>query len=116
MKTPRNARKLQNQLSELSVALPAIVTHRLLNPSERETERMIAEKAQAFTASWIGMYSEMATLPWRWSLDVMQSVTTGRSISPGKIMGDLNDVAAAGLKPVYDTAMANKRRLSKRKS
>lgn len=106
------ADKLQKQVTDLAFATPAVVATRLTrmalagtNPSrrdQREFSRMSSEKVLAFYSSWTAMWMEAAFMPWR--------------MMSGTISSDpASDILEAGMKPIHKAAMANQRRLSRRR-
>jgi hypothetical protein len=104
MKSPRRTavQRLATQAMELSLATPQVMAHRLTRmamagpvPSardQREFSLMGQEKVQAFQQSWVAMWMQALITP----------------LQPAKVL-------AAGMAPVHTKALANARRLSKRK-
>lgn len=120
-------------LTELAVAAPQVVSHRLARMARsgplpgaadrREFERMGAEKVAAFWESW----TAMALQSWNTQQSVLASLQAawwrtlwfpfarpGRAAfgpSPAQWHGHTLDVLARGLAPVHRRAVANSKRL-----
>lgn len=121
----RRSRKLSTQMSELALAAPQVVAHRLTRmalagaqPSardRREFARMSSEKRAAFNESWLAMglqawrvQQQMALAFWQaawmpWAGARLPSATQWQSAALG--------VLGQGLKPVHRRAVANAKRL-----
>ena len=106
----QHTQRLARQLTELAVAAPQVIAHRTLRmaaagatPSARdraEFMRMGTEKAAAFYHSWAAMWMAM------WSLQV-EMATSMASMAMR--------VAPAALAPFHSRAVANARRLGRRR-
>lgn len=121
---------LTRKSGELAAAASQVVAHRVTRmvlagplPSERdrtEFKRMVEEKKQAFTESWLAMTTQtllaqqaLATTAWRsWCYPWLDGGAT-----PGALAAQMQQagmgVMSKALAPVHRTAMANARRLSK---
>lgn len=106
----QNAPQIARQLTELAFAAPQVVAHRTLrmaraggSPSARdqaEFMRMGTEKVAAFYQSWGAMWMAM----WSMQMDFLRTWSTaGLSVS------------GAGLAPVHRRAVANAKRLGRRR-
>ncbi|AOW11549.1 hypothetical protein LPB72_22685 [Hydrogenophaga crassostreae] len=132
MASPRhtNHQALSKKSSELATAASQVVTHRMTRmvlagpmPSERdrvEFQRMVDEKEQAFTESWLAMSAQtllasqtLATTAWR----SLCYPWLGGGATPGAMATQMQQagmgVINKGLAPVHRTAMANAKRLAK---
>ena len=112
--------------TELALAIPQVMTHRLLRmaaagdkPSlgdQREFDRMITEKAAAFSDSWADMAAKSFEVNQKLALSFMRSWLTH---SPSgvhhtkQLQRAALNVLAAGMAPVHKRATANARRLNK---
>jgi hypothetical protein len=112
--------------TELALAIPQVMTHRLLRmaaaggkPSlrdQREFDRMITEKAAAFSDSWADMAAKSFEVNQKLALSFMRSWLTH---SPSgvhhtkQLQRAALNVLAAGMAPVHRRATANARRLNK---
>ena len=115
----------------ISTAAPQVIAHRLsrmalagANPTaadRRESMQMVTEKMQAFHSGWGAIWTEalaqQASLtqalwmaPWQGPSAWVALAT--RSVSST----DLVRLIDAGLTPVHDTAVANAKRLSRRRA
>jgi hypothetical protein len=133
----RKARQLQRQFGELMVAAPQVVTHRLgrlavAGPrpgphDRREFQRMGIEKLEAFGESWQAMtrqwlksHQQLATALWQGHGPLS---APGRRASPAfatKAAAAWQqaalDLLGQGLRPVHRRAVANARRLGRRRA
>lgn len=121
---------LSRKSNELATAASQVVAHRVTRmvlagplPSERdrvEFQRMVDEKQQAFTESWLAMTSQtllanhnLATTAWR----SLCYPWLGGGATPGAMATQMQQagmgVINKGLAPVHRTAMANAKRLAK---
>lgn len=113
--TRRNSRRLARQASELAIAVPQVVAHRLTRLAlagpmphardRREFYTMGQEKVHAFWQSWFAM---------GWALvEAMQqgwvAVLQGARVP----LVDAHRILSRGLAPVHRAATANARRLAK---
>lgn len=128
---PRAKASLPKKLTELSLAVPQVVAHRVArmaiaggSPSARdknEFKLMVAEKQSAFLQSWSAMAVRAAqanqaialgifTLPW---------LPMRRNASVVAVTSRLQRAAAsvleAGIAPVHRKAVANAKRLARTK-
>ena len=131
----RRRRKMQSlaiQAAELAVAVPQVVAHRLTrmasggeSPSardRREFQRMGVEKWAAFNESWNAMALQAFRANQRLALSFMRSLLYpwgGRRSSIAATSKRLNDAALGifgkGMAPVRRRAVANAKRLRRRK-
>jgi len=117
-------------MTELSLAVPHVVTQRLLrmaaagtSPSahdRREFMLMGTEKALAFYQSWAAMWLQA----WRLQVSMLQGLTSAsimpfaaapRTLDFAKAASAGARVLSAGLAPVHGKAVANAKRLSRRR-
>lgn len=127
----RKAGRVARHLGEIAVAAPQVIAHRVARmaaagaqPSardRREFSRMGSEKAEAFAASWIAMGTQAmlaqqafasawlraASAPWQaaFAPSAMQAALHGAAL----------EVLGAGLVPIRKTAVANAKRLGRRR-
>ena len=118
--------------AELAIAAPQVMAHRLTQianaghaPSagdQREFQRMFSEKGSAFVESWFAMGWQMLRAQQAMMMSVWQSMwwptLWGRPIarSLGSQMQRAGwSIAGRGLAPVHRTAVANAKRLSRRR-
>jgi hypothetical protein len=117
---------------ELYVAAPQVVAHRVARmaraggaPSardRREFARMGSEKVTAFYQSWAAMWTQALQAQWQlaqaWAAVPMQLAAGRRAPLRAPLAKSRRAVAgvlSAGLAPVHSKALANARRLSRRK-
>lgn len=129
MPSRRTAASLAARSTELALAVPQVVAHRLAriaaaghSPSardRREMHRMSAEKAAAFSESWLAMGAYWLNLQqawaaalWRWSLapwtGAMPWPPSGRQWQHAT-----QQMLSHGLAPVHRRAVANAKRLGR---
>jgi hypothetical protein len=95
-------------------------------PDLREFTRMVTEKneaavesAWAMSSAMLKMQTDMAAQAWKQMLAVPSLTPQHRAGSAlqqaGKVAKSLSDAAKAGLAPVHSRAVANKKRLSKKR-
>ncbi len=116
-----STRRLIRQSTELAVAAPAVVAHRLTQmaraglapgPADHaELQRMTLEKVAAFQQGWMAMWLEA----WRWPWSLWSHGLPGARPPRGSAWEPWLRVAAAGLAPVHRKATANARRLGRRR-
>ena len=128
----RTARSIAVQATELALAVPQVVAHRMTRmalagpaPSARdrkEFERMVAEKNAAFTASWSAMGLQAARANQALAASFFSSflvAARGGRPSPAASMLAMQKAAlgvlGAGVGPVHRKAVANAKRLSRTK-
>ncbi len=111
---PRRTKSLIGMATELAVAVPLVVGHRLTrmaltgpSPSardQREFHRMCSEKTTAFSKSWSAM--GMAAMRSFWSPSLMMG-------KPGlaRMQNATLGILGKGMAPVHRTAVANAKRL-----
>jgi hypothetical protein len=125
----RNANRLAKQVSDLGLAVPEVIAHRLArlslagaSPSPRdraEFQRMSTEKVSAFYESW----NAMLAATYRANLDFTMSFLAwptswagwNRTVRASAQRAAL-DVLASGVAPVHRRAVANAKRLRRRRS
>jgi hypothetical protein len=109
------SRRLARQATELAIAVPQVVSHRLTRMAlaghspnardRREFHLMGQEKMQAFWQSWFAMgWAMMEAMQQAW-LAALQGVRAP--------MLDTERILSRGLAPVHRAATANARRLAK---
>jgi hypothetical protein len=116
---------LATQLGELAVAAPQVVAQRWLRwaaagaqPSEhdrREMRLMGDEKLQAFQQSWVAMWTQA----WHSHAALTQGMITGELSAWSGGHGAAEAAArvlSAGVAPIHGKAVANARRLARRRS
>lgn len=122
--------RLARQASELAIAVPQVMAHRLTRmalggavPNARdqaEFDLMSAEKTAAFTQSWNAMATRAAKAQQDMAWSMARSMFApwlGTAPSLATTMREMESaawsVASAGMKPVHRTATANARRLAR---
>jgi hypothetical protein len=129
------SRRLATQAAELSLAAPQVVVHRLARmasagatPSaadRREFARMGTEKVAAFWQSWFAMGLsawQQAWQPWTgaWGWPATPFAARARRGAGAAAVAEASRAAgrilAAGLAPVHGRAVANAKRLARRRS
>jgi hypothetical protein len=111
----RNSPRLARQASELALAVPQVVAHRLTRMAlagpwpnardRREFYTMGQEKVHAFWQSWFAM---------GWALvEAAQQAWIGMLQGARVPFLDVHDVLARGMAPVHRKATANARRLAR---
>ncbi len=133
----RKATRLSAQASELMLAAPQVVAHRLgrmavagHKPSaedQREFHRMGAEKLAAFGEAWQAMALQMLKSNQLLAAALMRSGWPTRGVGCGANVAPLMQAAAAwqqatldvlgqGIRPVHRRAVANAKRLGRKRS
>lgn len=124
----RSTAHLAGQLTELAFATPQVMAMRLArmaaagqSPTARdraEMQRMGSEKVAAFWQSWMAMWMDWWLMPMRLA-PAFTGVLGGGARSHGAwqraMAGATTGLLAAGLAPVHRTAVANAKRLSRRR-
>ncbi len=132
----RKVARLQAQASELLIAAPQVVAHRLgrmalsgAKPSlkdQREFHRMGAEKVAAFGEAWQAMTLQMLKSNQQLAASMMRSwwpaaaVRRGANVAAKTVpgvdwQGTALDILGQGIRPVHRRAVANAKRLSRSK-
>lgn len=124
----RKATRLARQTSDLALAAPQVVAHRVARmaaagaqPSardQREFSRMVLEKQAAFGEAWTAMALQSFTASQGLALAWMRACTTPWTAGSGAALATqwqnaAMGVVGKGLAPVRRTAVANARRLRK---
>lgn len=132
-RTKRSPLALPLQMAELAWAAPQVVAHRVsrmaaagAQPSardRREFERMVAEKGAAFVESWQAMAfaglraQQQLAASWLSALTVAPFSPRAASRRTGSaLQRSMLDIATSGLAPVHRKAVANARRLGRKKA
>jgi hypothetical protein len=112
---PRNPARLSRQASELAIAVPQVVAHRLGRMAlagpwpnardRREFHTMGQEKVLAFWQSWFAMGWAMVEAAQQAWIAMLQGARVP--------LVDVHHVMARGMAPVHRKATANARRLRK---
>jgi hypothetical protein len=115
MPTRRTSHRLARQATELAIAVPQVVAHRLTRlafagpvPSARDRREFYAmgqEKVHAFWQSWFAMGWAMVEAMQQGWLAVLQGARVP--------MLDTDRILSQGLRPVHRRATANARRLAR---
>lgn len=97
--------------------MPQVIAHRALQMDRKEFHRMGAEKVFAFGESWNAMFMQAYLENQRLATSFMTSLwfpwLAPRSRSP--LASAAAGILGAGLAPVHRRALANARRLRKRR-
>ena len=133
----RKAARLGAQASELMLAAPVVVAHRLgrlaragHRPSvkdQREFQRMSAEKLAAFGEAWQAMTLQMLKSNQQLAASMMRSGCPGAALRKGSMGAPLAraaalwqqaalDILGQGIRPVHRRAVANAKRLGRSRS
>lgn len=133
----RKATRLGAQATELMLAAPQVVAHRLgrmavagHKPSakdQREFHRMGAEKLAAFGEAWQAMALQMLKSNQKIAASMMRSAWPARAARGGGPVAPLTQAAAAwqqatldvlgqGIRPVHRRAVANAKRLGRKRT
>ena len=128
----RSPRRLATQAIELSLAAPQVVTHRVLRmasvgmkPTARDRQELLlmgSEKVIAFYQSWMAMWLQT----YRAQIQLAQSLAAAAFVPVGRrgrrtrsalrrLPKAAAQVMSAGLAPVHSKAVANAKRLSRRR-
>lgn len=128
----RHRSSLALQSAELAMAVPQVMAHRLTQMAQaghapsardrREFQRMYSEKGSAFAESWLAMGWQMLRAQQAMMLSIWQSMwwpaMWGRPLARslgGQMQRAGWAIAGRGLAPVHRTAVANAKRLSRRR-
>lgn len=124
----RRTHSLALRSAELAIAVPQVVAHRVArmalagaNPSTRDRQeftRMVAEKQQAFAASWTAMALEALAMQQRFTVAWWQACWMpwlgARGLpTPARLQDAMVGMLGKGLAPVHRAAVANARRLTR---
>ena len=129
-RTFRQISALGRKTSELSLAAPQVVAHRLARmaaadawsrPRDRkEFFEMFAEKQVAFVHSWLAMLTEAARINQRLMLSAFSAAAWSSPPRGARLADSARraqksaiSVVAKGLAPVHRKAVANARRLAR---
>jgi hypothetical protein len=115
MPTRRSNQRLVRQSSELALAVPQVMAHRLTRMAlagpvlsardKREFHGMAQEKMHAFWQSWFAM---------GWATTQAMQKTWIAMLQGAKLPAiDMHHIAAKGMAPVHRKATANARRLAR---
>lgn len=124
--------RLAHQAFELSVAAPQVVAQRLTRmalaghaPTARDRDEMMrmgSEKVVAFHESWAAMWMQLWQAQWTMAQSMMSAglaTSMGGSARPSDWMATLpltaTRILSAGLQPVHGKAVANAKRLARRR-
>ena len=99
--------------------MPQVIAHRSLGMDSREFHRMGAEKMFAFGESWNAMYMQMFMEQQRLAISFMTSFwfpwLAPRRSAASQIGSAMLGITGAGLAPVHRRALANAKRLGRRR-
>ncbi len=121
-KRPRAAASAM-KLSELSVAAPQVIAHRLtrmalagpkLNARDRkEFTGMVAEKQVAFAQAWMNMFAEGLRLQQQLAVSLLTGATPRQTSA--RVRNAATRMTSAGIAPIHRKAVANAKRLARTK-
>jgi hypothetical protein len=129
----RKAARLHSQASELLLATPQVMAHRLgrmamsgPKPSLKD-QRMSAEKVAAFGEAWRAMTVQMLKSNQQLAASMMRSWWPAAAVrrgaaaptlaqAAGDWQGAALDILGQGIRPVHRRAVANAKRLSRAKT
>ena len=126
----RPSTSLSAKTTELALAVPQVVAHRLLRMAHagphlsardrKEFARMVAEKNEAFGEAWQAMAAHGARAQQAFGASLFDSflaIARGRRPSPARSVAQLQHAAfgvlGKGLAPVHRKAVANAKRLAR---
>ena len=126
----RRSSRASTQATELALAVPQVITHRLARilaagsqPNSRdkaEFKRMSSEKVAAFSESWMAMGTQMVRANQQVALSLARfwwNPWLGRMPSIGRHSKQMQSAALGvltkGMAPVHRRAVANARRLGR---
>ena len=98
--------------------MPQVIAYRALGMDRKEFHRMGAEKFLAFGESWNAMFVQAALENQRLALSAMQAFWfpwLPRSSASRQLGNAARGVLGAGLAPVHRRALANAKRLRRRR-
>lgn len=113
-------RRRGNAFFDIATKAPQVIAYRTAlagTPGPRlmtETVRMVAEKQAAAMESFAAMGFALLQAQQQWLLGAMLN-PRGAALSPGKVIGTAQRIAARGAKPVQRRVNANARRLRSRR-
>ncbi len=123
------AQTLAQKSLELSIAAPQVVAQRLARmalagarPSARDQKEFLGmgvEKVVAFQQSWVAMWSQLARAQAEAVASLYMAPLRGSRRAAGSAVSRANHTAAqvlaAGIAPVHAKAVANAKRLSRKR-
>lgn len=124
MARQRSTRTASTQLVQLGLAAPQVVAHRLARMASagprlsardrREFTGMVLEKQTAFAQSWMAMWVQALQVQQHWWLSCLAGLPDA-SRAAAQMQAGWEQVLSHGIAPVRRRAMANARRLSRRR-
>jgi hypothetical protein len=132
IRTTRNAKSVVAKSTELALAVPQVVAHRVARMANagpalsardlKEFNRMVTEKRVAFAQSWQAMATQTVlasqAMVFSFARSLWSAPRRGK-ITPARVATQLQGLALGvlgkGLAPVHRKATANARRLARSK-
>lgn len=124
MARQRSARTASAQLLQLGLAAPQVMAHRIARmasagpmPSARDRREftgMMLEKQTAFAQAWMAMWVQALQVQQQWWLSCLAGMPDA-SRAAARVQADWEQVLSHGIAPVRRRAVANARRLSRRR-
>jgi hypothetical protein len=114
----RTSKALAARSAELAFAVPQVIAHRMLQMDRKEFHTMGAEKFLAFGQSWNAMAMQTMVENQRLALSAMQAFWfpwLPRPSASKQLERAALGIAGAGLAPIHRSAVANSKRLRKRR-
>jgi hypothetical protein len=129
----RRTRSIGTKSAELAVAVPQVMAHRLArmsiagarpsNRDQKEFQRMVAEKKNAFAESWVAMATQtvlaqqalaMSLARSLWAPTLLRKPSSAAALAR-QVQSEALGVLDKGLTPVHRKAVANAKRLARTK-
>jgi hypothetical protein len=129
----RRTKSIGSKSAELALAVPQVVAHRLTRMAiagpklskrdQKEFQRMVTEKKNAFTESWIAMATQTVLAQQAlalslarsfWAPTLQRKPASAASLAR-QVQGAALGVLDKGLAPVHRKAVANAKRLARTK-
>lgn len=131
-RSARKSQKLHKKTAELAEAAPQVIAKRLgrlaaagpmlSRKDQLELQAMVSEKQSAFTQSWLAMSMQMVVSQQELAMRTMKAMTWPIGCPNSNAMQAADDAHSAaldvlnkGLAPIHKTAVANAKRLNKKK-
>lgn len=128
----RKSEELQKKATELAEAAPQVIAKRLGSlaasgpmlslQDQQDLQEMVSEKQTAFTQSFVAMSMQMMVSQQELAMKAMKSLIWPTGSANANLMQAADDAQSAaldvldkGLDPIHKTAVANAKRLNKKK-
>ena len=131
-RTSRKSEELKKKTAELAEAAPQVIAKRLgslaasgpmlSRQDQQDLHEMVSEKQTAFTESFVAMSMQVMASQQELTMKAMKSVIWPKGTANSNFMQAADDAHNAaldvldkGLEPIHKTAVANAKRLNKKK-